>query len=205
MVVYQFTGLAMAYKTIPMNLASIFSVLSNITGLSDTLKEELSEKAGEEKYKAHQIIHAAGQMENRLYFIESGFARNYYYDHHGNEHTVRFWKAGDIVFSHEGYYNVPSYFYTEILEESRLITLNYIILHDLDNRFSEIATVIKAILIKYQHEEYEKQKLIALPAEERFLLFRENNPNIFKKAPSRIIASYLHITRETLTRYIGRN
>jgi CRP-like cAMP-binding protein len=188
-----------------MNLASIISVLSDITGLSPMFKEELSQKAGEEKYKAHQIIHAAGQMENRLYFIETGFARNYYYDHHGNEHTVKFWKAGDILFSYEGYYNVPSYFYTEILEESNVITLNYAVLHELDDKFPEISLLIKTMLIKYQHEEYEKQKLIALPAEERYLLFRENNPNIFQKAPSRIIASFLHITRETLTRYVGRN
>jgi CRP-like cAMP-binding protein len=188
-----------------MNLTSIYNLFSNITNLSPEFKLELSEKSGEEKYKAHQIIQAAGQMENRLYFIESGFGRNYYYDHHGNEHTVRFWKTGDLLFSYEGYYQVPSYFYTEIMEESKVITLNYTVLHELDTRFQEIAILIKSFLIKYQQEEYEKQKLIALQAEERYLLFRQNNPTIFQKAPTRIIASYLNITRETLARYIGRN
>lgn len=188
-----------------MSLTAIINLLSEITALSVPLQEELAQRTGKEKYKSHQIIHAAGQKETRLYFIQSGVVRNYYYDQHGDEHTVKFWKAGEILFSYEGYYQVPGYYYTEVLEETCLIALDYDILHQLNTNYPEIVVLIKTIQLRYQHEEYEKQKLIALPAEERFLLFRKNNSDIFQKVPSRIIASYLHITRETLTRYIGRN
>ncbi len=187
-----------------MNLASLFSVLSEITELSDTLKEELSQKVGEEKYKSRQIIHGAGQKENRLYFLQSGFARNYYYDHHGNEHTVKFWEAGDILFSYEGYYKVPSYFYTVIVEHSELISIDYNQLHELDLNFPEISIIIKELLLRFQQEEYEKQNMITLPPGERYQIFQKKKPDLFKKLPNRIIASYLHITRETLTKFIGK-
>jgi CRP-like cAMP-binding protein len=187
-----------------MDTAPLFSLLSNITRLSASFQKALKENLGNERYKPHQILHAAGQLENRLYYLQSGLARNYYYDDHGNEHTVRFWEAGDILFSYEGYYKVPSYFYTEIIEHAELITISYNHLYDLDLKYPETAIIIKEIFLRFNREEYEKRKLIALPAEERYQILRKKKPGFFEKLPNRIIASYLHMTRETLTKFIGK-
>jgi CRP-like cAMP-binding protein len=188
-----------------MNTERLLKFISEHAKLSQGLISDLESRLIEEYYKNHQILHAAGQQENRLYFLEKGLMRNYYYDHHGNEHTVRFWVANEIFFSYQGYYAVPSYFYTEIIEASELITLSYAALHELDSKYPEIAELIKALLLRFQQQEYGIQKLIALPPEERYITLRATNPNLFQKVPARIIASYLHLTRETLTRYIGRN
>ncbi|MEO7045529.1 MAG: Crp/Fnr family transcriptional regulator [Ferruginibacter sp.] len=188
-----------------MNTEKLIKHITEHGNLSRQLITDLEERLKEEFYKTHQILHAAGQQENRLYFIEKGLIRNYYYDHHGNEHTVKFWEANDILFSYQGYYSVPSYFYTEIIEASTLITLSYSALHELDTKYPEITELIKNMLLGYQNEEYEIQRLISLPPEERFITLRTKRPNLFKKVPARIIASYLHLTRETLTRYIARN
>ncbi|MGF7036906.1 Crp/Fnr family transcriptional regulator [Mucilaginibacter lappiensis] len=178
--------------------------LSDITPLTKEFEDSLEQHLHLEIFKARQIIHAAGQLDNRIYFMVSGFARNYYFDSHGNEHTVRFWQPGEIIFSYEGYYNVPSCFYTEIREESKLITLSYLNLHQLDSKYSEVAVLIKFMLLKYQSEENEKQKLIDLPVEERYQIIRKNKPHLFQKLPTRILASYLHMGRETLTRLIAK-
>lgn len=187
-----------------MIVGKLHKFLSDITPLTKDFELSLEKKIHHEIFKARQIIHAAGHMDYRLYFLESGFARNYYYDHHGNEQTVRFWEPGEMIFSYEGYYNVPSYFYTEIREESKLITLSYLELHDLDSEHEEVALLIKFMLLKYQKEENEKQKLIDLPAKERYHILRKNKPHLFQKLPTRIVASYLHMTRETLTRLISK-
>lgn len=187
-----------------MDTEQLIEFLAGITKLCNEFKLALEASLQQEFYKSHQILHAAGHLENRLYFVNSGFARNYYYDRHGNEHTVKFWEGGEILFSYEGYYEVPSYFYTEIMEETQLITLSYANLHRLDEMFHEMSILFKTVLLKYQQEEYQRQKLIALAAEERFQILRKTKPMLFQKAPSRIIASYLNLTRETLTRYIGR-
>jgi CRP-like cAMP-binding protein len=188
-----------------MNTEKLIKFITDHSNLSAELIADLEGRLKEEYYKTHQIIHAAGQVENRIYFLEKGMIRNYYYDHHGNEHTVRFWDTNDLLFSYQGYYSVPSYFYSEIIEASTLITLSYTSLHELDSEYPEMAILIKNMLLRYQTEEYEIQKLIALPPEERYITLRTKSPNLFKKVPARIIASYLHLTRETLTRYIGRN
>jgi CRP-like cAMP-binding protein len=188
-----------------MNTEKLLKFITQHGDLSPELITDLEGRLKEEYYKSHQIIHAAGQQENRIYFLEKGLIRNYYYDHHGNEHTVRFWEANDVLFSYQGYYAVPSYFYTEIIDPSTLFTLSYSSLHELDTRYPETSGLIKNMLLRYQQEEYEIQKLIALPPEERYITLRTKSPNLFKKVPARIIASYLHLTRETLTRYIARN
>ncbi|MFA6083424.1 Crp/Fnr family transcriptional regulator [Mucilaginibacter sp.] len=188
-----------------MNTERLIKFITEHGDLSPELITDLEGRLKEEYYKTHQILHAAGQQENRIYFLEKGLIRNYYYDHHGNEHTVKFWEANDILFSYQGYYAVPSYFYTEIIEASTLITLSYTSLRELDTKYPETTGLIKNMLLRYQHEEYEIQKLIALPPEERYITLRTKRPNLFKKVPARIIASYLHLTRETLTRYISRN
>ncbi len=187
-----------------MDTAPLLYLLSNITRLSESFQETLVQNLSHEKYKPRQILHAAGQLENRVYYIQSGFARNYYFDHHGNEHTVRFWEAGDILFSYEGYHKVPSYFYTVVVEHSELITISYNLLHDLTLKFPEISIIIREMLLKFHQEEYEKQRMIALPAEERYQILLKKKPGLFQKLPNGVIASYLHMTRETLTKFIGK-
>jgi CRP-like cAMP-binding protein len=188
-----------------MNTQPLINLLTGITNISPAFEMALSERLEQEQYKPHQILHAAGQMENRLYFMETGFARNYFYDKDGHQHTVKFREPGDILFSYEGYYKVPSYFYTEIMEQSRLISLTYHDLHELDTIFAEVPILIKNLLIRFQKEEYQRQGLIALPNEERYLQVRKNNNSLFQRASSRIIASYLHMSRETLNRLIARH
>ncbi|WP_158994169.1 Crp/Fnr family transcriptional regulator [Mucilaginibacter sp. L196] len=187
-----------------MDTGPMIQLLSTITDLSPEFIREVNSTLKQEFYKPRQILHAAGQTESRLYFMTRGFARNYYYDQRGDEHTVKFWEPRDILFSYEGYYKVSSYFYTEIIQETELITMAYTELHDLDDKFPEISILIKSLLLQYQHEEYEKQNLVSLPAEERYQILRKKKPELFQKLPIRIIASYLHMTRETLTKFIGK-
>lgn len=182
----------------------LLSYLASKTDLTEPFKQELKDLLQIEIYKTHQVLHAAGQLENRLYFLHKGICRNYYYDQRGDEHTVKFWEPGDIIFSHEGYYHVASYYYTEIVDDTEVITLTYKDLHNLDDKFKEVAELIKIFLLSFQQYEYNRQQLLLLNAKERYSHYRKSNPTLFNKSPLRFIASYLGMTRETLTRLIGK-
>lgn len=182
----------------------LIKLLEEKTTLSSAFIEALELKLQLELYKPHQIVNAAGHVENRLYFMETGFARSYFYDQYGQQHQVRFWDKGDIIFSYEGYYKVPSRHYIEIMAETRVITLNYAGLHELEGSYPEPSLLIKALLLEYQEDEFQRQLLISLPTEERYNFIRKNYNSLFSKAPSKMIASYLHMSRETLGRYMAR-
>jgi len=183
---------------------SFVSYLSGIITLPPKLVEELRLVLKEEHYKSHQVIFVGGQPENRICFFQAGFARNYYYDEAGDEQTVKFYGPNDILFSHQGYWNQPAFFYTEILEDTTAITLRYQDLQSLLNTFPEVGLLTRTILNRFHAEEYEKQKLVNLTAEQRFREMRKNHRIVFQKAPLRMIASYLHMSRETLSRMIAK-
>jgi CRP-like cAMP-binding protein len=187
-----------------MSKNSFISYLAEIIPLSASLKKSLVNRLEEERYKPHQILFSPGQLENRLCFIESGFARNYYYDEDGNEHTVKFWEPNDILLSYQGYWGQPAYFYTELMEETVLVSLKYDALHALLVEFPEAPFLVKTILNQFHNEENKKQKLATLTAEQRLRQMRKHNRLVFQKVPLKIIASYLNMSRETLSRMISK-
>jgi CRP-like cAMP-binding protein len=182
----------------------LMKLLDEMTKLSSWFKEALEAKLQIEHYKPHQILNAVGHIENRLYFMETGFARSYFYDQQGQQQILRFWDKGSILFSFEGYYKAPSHYYIEIMAESQLMTMSYASLYELEGVFPETSLLIKALLLQHQEEEFQKQLLISLPTEERYNFIRKNYNSLFSKAPSKMIASYLHMSRETLGRYMAK-
>lgn len=183
---------------------TVTQVLDNAGDFSEEFKAALEKQLHAGIYKRKQIIHAAGQIEGNLYLVEKGFARSYYYDHKSFEHTVRFYSPGDLIFSHEGYYKVPSFYYTEFMDTSDAIALNYNDLNDLQKKFPETSVLIRFALLKNRNDEYERQKILALPANERYDRLLEHNHIIFQKSPAKFIASYLNMSRETLARLMGK-
>jgi CRP-like cAMP-binding protein len=180
-------------------------LLDNAGQFSDQYKFELQKLLHDEIYKSKQIVHAAGQVETTLYLIRCGFARSYYYDREGNEHTVKFCSKGDLVFSHEGYYRVPSFYYTEFMETSQAIALSYVDLIDLQKKFPETSALIRYALLSNRKEEYERQSILTLTAIERYQRLMRHNQVIFQKSPVKYIASYLNMSRETLARLMGKH
>jgi CRP-like cAMP-binding protein len=184
---------------------SFISFLAAITELRPAFIEGLNLHLKEEKYKAHQIIHSAGQIENRLWYLESGFARTYYFDQTGKEHTLSFFTEKQLIFSYKGYWREATDYYLEIVTDSKLISLSYESVGSLVNGFYETKFLVHAFKRQLYYVELNKSRLIALPAEDRYLHFRKSNPEIFKIASVKLIASYLNMTRENLSRLIGKD
>lgn len=184
---------------------TVMQVLDKAGHFSDEFKSALEPQLHLEIYRNKQIIHAAGQVEVNLYLVETGFVRSYYYDRKGMDHTVRFWTPGELIFSYEGYYKVSSFYYTEFMETSNVIALSYVDLIDLQKKFTETSALIKYALLKNRKEEYERQNILTLPANERYTRLIEHNHTVFQKSPAKFIASYLNMSRETLARLMGKH
>ncbi|KAA2242633.1 Crp/Fnr family transcriptional regulator [Chitinophaga agrisoli] len=164
---------------------------------------ELIRHAGTvKKLRKWQSLLHDGESWRSICFISSGCLRLYRYDENGNDHTVRFgienWWIGD----QESYYQEkPAKYNIEALAASSVILWtkpaweelmqNIPVLRDFFDRLSNSAFVAS------QQRIY---SLISASAEERYREFQETYPSVFNKVPLHMVASYLGISRETLSR-----
>ncbi len=90
---------------------------------------------------------------------------------------------------------------TEALEESILWSISYSDLNELYQRSETGSRIGKAISeMLYIKKQQEQINLLTLSAQERYVKLIESRPEIFLRTPLKIIASYLGLTAESLSR-----
>ncbi|HYV53640.1 MAG TPA: Crp/Fnr family transcriptional regulator [Chitinophagaceae bacterium] len=142
-----------------------------------------------------------GEMTRYSIFVASGCLRTYTIDDHGKEHILQFspenWWTGDMSFTS----NVPSRFFIEALEDSEVLLTELSSIQKLNKYIPESAAHYQAALQKSM--EAKTQRIISslsATAEERYNDFLKKYPSLLQRVPQHMIASYLGISPETLSR-----
>ncbi len=154
------------------------------------------------KLKRKQFLSQEGESCNRIAFVESGALFAYSTDNKGVEHVLQFafegWWIGDLYsyFSRE-----PSRLNIQALEDGELLLLER---EDQEKLFKKVPLFETYTRILYQ-DAYEAlqrrvEGTLGLSGEEKYLRFLERYASIAGLLPVHIIASYLGITPESLSR-----
>ncbi len=142
-----------------------------------------------------------GAYCDKLFFIEQGGVRGF---RNQEDQEVTFWFAfeNSFVTSYYSFYSgKPSFENIQLLENSVLYALKLSDLHKLYDRFQEIERAGRLINEFYYVQLEERMfSMHFKTAKERYEQFIENNPQILQRVPLGMIASYLGITQETLSR-----
>jgi CRP-like cAMP-binding protein len=154
------------------------------------------------KLRKRQYFLQEGEVCKYSAFIVKGAMRQYSVDDKGTEHIVRLsidnWWVGDresFIMLTPSIYNIDAWEDTEMLLLTRA---------DFLERLSSIPAIVE--MTKKLDERYfiatEKRlnASISFPAEKRYLDFSNAYPELLQRFPQHIIASYLGITKETLSR-----
>lgn len=187
-----------------MSIEDIIAELTKITVLSTDFRAELRVLLSSEVYQPHQIIDAPGKHHHRLWLVESGIVRSYYFDSQGKEITQAFYTATDLIFFWEAYLAQRTDHYLEALQTVKLHTLRYTDLEGL-RIFPEMESLLRYFILQQRRTELFRNRLLLQSAEQRYRQFRLAHPLIFREVPLRLIASYLNMTRENLSRLIGKD
>lgn len=186
-----------------MHTEPFINFLARITDLSPNLIDELKDNVNKERYTAHQVLVSEGQTENRVWYLTIGLARSYIYDDQEQQHTLRFWHPDEVIFSYGGFLKEPSKEYIELLTAGELYSCTYEKLEQMMRQYPEAAKVVGEINRRFQQKDHKRSQLLAMKGKDRYLLLRKEHPEIFAQVPQWIIASYLHMTRENLSRIIS--
>lgn len=149
-----------------------------------------------------KLIIQEGKTSKHSYFIEEGIVRCYIIDLNGNEVTTRFYTAPDFLNDYLSFFKQqPSEENYELITDSVLWSISFEnVQHCFHNipEFREWGRMLLTLNYATLHK-----KMISFhknTAQERYLELLQNQPEIIKEVPLHIIASYLGITKYSLSR-----
>lgn len=154
------------------------------------------------KLRKRQYLLQEGDVCKYTAFVEKGLLRTYSVDEKGNEHILQFssegWWASDLYSFLTG---EPSLFNLEALEECELLLITK---PSWDLLLQNIPAFERYFRILIQNNLIATQRRLmgsmSDSAEERYMKLLKSFPDNIQRVPQHMIASYLGITRETLSR-----
>ncbi len=143
-----------------------------------------------------------GDICKYAYFVEKGLLRTYYIDDKGKEHLLQFAPEGWFITDHDSmYYQKPSAYYIQALEDSTVHQLSNSFFEHLASQNQDFSQFNTRLLHNHiSHLQRRIIQLISATAEDRYLSFTQMYPDILLRVPQTMVASYLGITPESLSR-----
>src|SRR6056297_1876923 len=150
--------------------------------------------------KKEEFLLRENELSQNTFFVEKGLLRQFSIDKKGKEHTLHFAPENWFVTDRESaYFNQPSKYYIQALEESEVILIDENLIQDLSCRVPSFSEFNNRLLHNHiRHLENRINLLLSAPAQERYLKFIAMYPDILLRVPQVMVSSYLGITPESL-------
>lgn len=154
------------------------------------------------KLRRRQLLLQEGEVCRHKIFVTKGLLKAYLLKDDGIEYIMRFSPENTWAIDHESFNNqTPSKYYIEALEDTEVILLSY------DNTRQLLETIpafrmlndkLKALSLDASQQRILSN--ISYTSEEKYQDFIASFPDVFRRVPLHMVASYLGVSRETLSR-----
>ena len=162
--------------------------------MSDELFERFMAQTTELTLKNKEPLIPAGKVDTNLYIQKTGILRACYWDGE-YEKTYGFALPGTVVVSYHSYFmRRPAFFQIESCGETTVLKISKRQLTELIGSSNEFAKWFIAVQSGQLYLNEFKHAAITGTAKERYLQLIKKRPEIIRRVPSKIIASYLGVT-----------
>jgi len=180
---------------------NIRNAISNLIKFTDSEWLEISKDFIEKKIEKGDFLIEEGEYCNYVSFIDEGLL-SYYYLVDGKKYIRGFFFDNDFISSYTSFLtNEKSKAYIQALENTSITLIHKDKLSQLyqkNSKFQQLGRMFTEHLFMLVSEKYED--LLLKSPEERYLNLIENRSNVIQNIPQYMIASYLGITPEALSR-----
>lgn len=154
------------------------------------------------KVTKNEFLLNEGEVCLDTFFVEKGLLRMYSLDRNGKEHIIQFAPENWLISDRSSLnFNEKSKYYIEAVEDSEVYVLNKDFFTNMVETFPQTAENNDMLLQKHiRNLQNRVNSLLADTAEERYVTFIKMYPDILLRVPQWMVASYLGITPESLSR-----
>jgi CRP-like cAMP-binding protein len=153
------------------------------------------------KLRKKQYLLQEGDVCKNIAFVEKGILREYVVDS-GGEHIIQFalegWTISDLfsfLTGEAATYNIDA------LEDAELVLISKNTHEELLRTQPKYETYMRLLITNaYIALQRRLTSIISIPTEEQYTNFTQIYPDIVQRVPQHMIASYLGLTPETLSR-----
>lgn len=147
-------------------------------------------------------LYNQGDTCDKLFFVAKGSLRVYYLSEQAQERTRFFAFEGMAITSLASFISgEPSFEFVEVLEDAELLAIRRADFFNLTDTIPEWKDFYCRLLESaYIHNNHIIESLVTLSAKERYLQLLVQNPRVVQRLPNKIVATYLDISPETLSR-----
>ncbi len=165
-------------------------------------EEEIKHFLKPKKLRRKQYLLQEGDVCKNIAFIEKGALKAYTVDDTGNEHILQFglegWTISDLFSFITG---EPATYNIDAIEDSELVLISKTAHDQMLIEFPKYETYTRInITGAYLAMQKRLMSVISSPIDERYAQFIALYPDIVQRVPQHMIASYMGLTPETLSR-----
>lgn len=172
------------------------------TDLSEEAIVQLTQGLKIKTFAKGDFILNQGEVCHHSFFVEKGLLRSYTIDDSGKEHIIQFASENWIMTDRSSaYFNEASDMYIDAIEDTAVVFID----KEFVNKVSELSVIFRQNNDQALHNHIRNlQKrinlLLGATAEKRYLEFIAMYPDLTLRVPQWMIASFLGITPEGLSR-----
>jgi len=177
-------------------------MIENNLNFNKTLLESFLKFSKKEVHPKGTILLEEGKLCRKLYFIEKGVLRFYYYNKKGDDVTHWFLLENDFITEINSFIErFESEYYLEVLEDCTLYACTIQDFQQFSSVFPKAEQLWVLVLSKCLIEFGEKIKDLQFrDAKTRYNNLLKKHPSILQRVALKHIASYLGITQQSLSR-----
>ena len=180
----------------------LFSHILGKISLTEQEKETITTFFVPKKLRKRQYLLQEGDICKYMAFVEKGLLRSYNVDEKGEEHMNLFawegWWTSDL---HSFLSGEKAVFNIDAIEESELLMIS---LADFEEMTLQVPIMDRYFRILFQNSLVTKDRRLVSSnthtAEEKYIQLTESNPKLIQRVPQNLVASYLGLAPETLSR-----
>ena len=185
-----------------MKIDPLLAYINKYITLTKDEEAYLDSKMVYRKYQKGQYLVQQGDVCKYECFVVSGCSKTSYIDEQGQEHIIMFsvedWWTSDMgSFINQ----TPADFNIQFLENTELIAISHDIIEDLYSQIPKLERFFRQVVEKaYIASQKRIVRNLSMTAKDRYLYFKEQYPEIEQRIPQYMVASYLGITKEFLSK-----